>query len=62
MDEMKDARLREKPFLEFEINEMKTEAALIPGEGRRTLEDTGSMSNARRIMETAQMVQWDDRI
>lgn len=53
MDE--EQRNREKAFLEFEINEIE-EAALIPGEDE-TLEDRyRKLSNARRIMETAQMV------
>ena len=52
MDE--EQRNREKAFLEFEINEIE-EAALIPGEDE-TLEDRyRKLSNARRIMETAQM-------
>ena len=53
MDE--EQRNREKAFLEFEINEIE-EAALIPGEDE-TLEDRyRKLSNARRIMETAQIV------
>ncbi len=53
MDE--EQRNREKAFLEFEINEIE-EAALVPGEDE-TLEDRyRKLSNARRIMETAQMV------
>ena len=53
MDE--EQRNREKAFLEFEINEIE-EAALIPDEDE-TLEDRyRKLSNARRIMETAQMV------
>ena len=55
LDTDEEQRNRERAFLEFEINEIE-EAALIPGEDE-TLEDRyRKLSNARRIMETAQMV------
>ena len=50
-----ESRRRELSLAEFEVNEIE-EAALIPGEDE-TLEDRyRKLSNARRIMETAQMV------
>ena len=53
MDE--EQRNREKAFLEFEINEIE-EAALVPGEDEMLEDRYRKLSNARRIMETAQMV------
>ena len=50
-----ESRRRELSLAEFEVNEIE-EAALIPDEDE-TLEDRyRKLSNARRIMETAQMV------
>ena len=53
MDE--EQRNREKAFLEFEINEIE-EAALVSGEDEMLEDRYRKLSNARRIMETAQMV------
>ncbi len=54
MDE--EQRNREKAFLEFEINEIEEAALFRRARTKRWKTAYRKMSNARRIMETAQMV------